>query len=203
MVSSNPILLLTPTPAYATLLSSTSTSTAVSGSINLIAHQHQTSLSETNVFVESSLLFMEHYKRFTKLIYDSIDSAHVKNAVRSYQSEPAAAAAAHYSSQCLFHSWLSARSGAAKCSGLCTSPAASLSLSPSSSTEQLEPETPLEQHLERLVTLPRSLKAICRRQILNQMIEVQKKKLAKTLIGDQIGNLSLPKRVKNYLLYAE
>lgn len=253
LVVSNPILLLTPTPSYASLLTiATNANAALTTTNNVISvvglshphhshhhhhhHNHKiqqfSDLSASNVFVDSSIIFLEHYKRFTKLLCDSIDSSRAKNLLRQRASSPVIDSCLcnsirsnhqhHNQNQKLINS--SSSNSASPTPSSCSSSSEYGSNTSLLLHQQVSLVSSLDMHLERLAITPRSLKSLCRRLVLTRLVDLEKKKKKTTqcnnqpsanspadldtqhnivLVSNQIAQLTLPKRVKNYLLYLE
>jgi hypothetical protein len=189
----NPILLLTPSPSYDSLisLSSSPTNTATTSSTPLISN---------NIMIDKSVLFLNHYKKFVKLLYDSMDNNTIK--------------------QCLNHKKNQHRHHSSFRSNLHISKEThSLDSLPEPTKQKLDDHISslklysiesLDMYLERLASTPRSLKSIVRRLILNKLIELQKSEKNHTeknqeliTIANQVSQLPLPKRIMDFLLFIE
>jgi hypothetical protein len=220
---------------------------------------------DENVFMDSSLLFADHYKRFAKLLSDAINDASSPKRVKTRSDSASSSSLStttttaqatasatsyhhhhhhHYGQNGHNHHHSHNQASNVKT----TTFTRQKSLLPSPSVDRQETAVSLESldaHLDRLACVPRSLKAICRRHILNRLVAAEKRKKTEVvvshmprsssssssalnlptanqhgtmgsssssgsnanpqivLISNQIASLPLPKRVKNYLLYAE
>ena len=222
-IGSHSVLLLTPTPSYASMLSISSASSSP-----LFISPDRSS----NVIIDSSMLFLSYYKKIVKLLFDSMNddvlrdcvkslntsnqhnhyrshNSHNQNYNRCYPSTPSSSKPATPYQQ---------NSHQIKCS-VCSSHAHLNACATES----------LDMYLERLASNPRSLKSLARRKILNRLIDTEQNRSSSTtnkflnnsknhhqcstkssnksssLIATPylVNKLSLPKRVKNYLLYIE
>ena len=172
--SNSPILLLTPTPSFASLLTLASPPSSAALALN------------HNVVIDSSILFLNHYKSFVKLLYDSMDMINIQ--------------------KCL------TRKGNHCCSPetITNSETTIKTVNTTLPTNQVIQIESLDEYLERLVLTPRSLKSITRRAILSNLVERQNLKTnpnmtssKEPLIINQVCQLPLPERVKEYLLFIE
>ncbi len=175
--SSSPILLLTPTPSYESLLF-------------LVAGSSIGSFSN-NIIIENNLLFLNHYKNFIQLFYDCMESDCIK---RSFISK----CEKHCHHQNYFyhsyynHSISSSSSGVSSRRSSCSS----------HHMPKLYSIESLDIYLENLASNPRSLKSIARRLILNRLTVNQTDK-HKNVLANRVAQLALPNRIKDYLLFIE
>lgn len=204
LAPSNPILLLTPSASYVSM-----TLSSISNQSNLVQNSLAT-LKSDNIIVDSSVLFLNHYKRFVKLLYDSMETSKVIEVVKSksltaspealYSPSSHSSCHHHHNHNHSIHQHRYRRN---------SSTGSPLYLNQSNKIYAVES---LEMYLERLVTSPRSLKSLARRFILNKLVESEKKKKQISDSNDsnsllpisvQVSKLPLPKRIKNYLLFIE
>lgn len=180
---SSPICLLTPSPSCVSLL-------GLSGAINQVLPS--LSIKSNNIVVDSMVLFLNYYKRFVKLLFDSMENSKIHEIVVAKHLNNDLQFCSHYGHQHhhSFHHSSNHRKNVPH-------------------SKKIYSIEPLDMYLERLVSSPRSLKSICRRMILNRLKE--NVKLANDLnnetgaiqVAAQIDDLPAPKRVKNYLLFIE
>ncbi|CAF0923731.1 unnamed protein product [Brachionus calyciflorus] len=179
ILSSNPICLLTPSPSYSSL-------------INLNAGIISNSVKSNNIVIDSSILFLNYYKRYVKLLFDSMENERISEVLKSRNIRVELSNGGFCTHHNHYHHHNYHRSGYHLKSG-----------------QKVYAIESLDMYLERLVASPRSLKSLCRRSILNRLSETQK--LQNDLNNDnglvqvasQIEDFNLPKRVKNYLLFIE
>ena len=185
---SNPICLLTPSPSYVSLL----TLNNLSGAANQVLSS--SGIKSNNIVVDSMVLFLNYYKRFVKLLFDSMENSKIKEVIGSKNLTNDLQLCSHHGHQ---HHHSYHHSSVHKIAK---------NIPHGKKVYSIEP---LDMYLERLVSSPRSLKSICRRMILNRLKE--NGKLANDLnsetsliqVTTQIDDLPAPKRVKNYLLFIE
>lgn len=229
LANSNPILLLTPSASYLSLLINNPNNHTNTSQATSLSQQHQQPLAlmtikSKNIVIESSILFLRQYKRLVKLILDSIESCGSSLVINHSNFH------SHYQDQSL---------------SSCSNGTAVLYISNNQQQQQQQqPQTGVHYHhhhhhhhhyhhhhhhnneadhltsnshslesleafLERLETQPRSLKTLARRQVLNRLIEVQKKRHYDNinefvyLVKNQVIQLRLPKRIQNYLLFID
>ena len=72
--SNSPILLITPTPSYESFI--------------LFASGPYSSQNANNIMINSSLLLLNHYKSFIRLLYNVIDASHIQKYIRFKIDEP-------------------------------------------------------------------------------------------------------------------
>ena len=200
-IGSHSILLLTPTPSYASMLSISS----ASSSPLFISPDRS-----NNVLIDTSVLFLNHYKKIVKLLFDSMNADTIRECLKatSYHSS--------YHSQQRHGHYNRCGPTASSIANKCASQTPSLTSHHHQkcvsclSSSQMES---LDVYLERLATNPRSLKSLARQNILNRVVTLKKAKKFSShehhyskhanLIATPalVEQLPLPKRVKNYLLY--
>lgn len=176
----NPVCLLTPSVSYASLITLNGLN---GGTVSA-------NIKSNNIVIDSSVLFLNYYKRFAKLLFDSMDNGKILEVVRSRNLCTDIQFCTHHqhTNQSSHHS---------------------RNVKSLQSGQKIYAIESLDMYLERLVSSPRSLKSLCRRMILNRLSETQKisndlnNEVGLVQVTSQIEQLSVPKRVKNYLLFIE
>lgn len=211
--SSSPILLLTPAPSYESLL--------------LLAGGTYSSQSSNNIIIDSSLLLLSHYKNFIKLLYDTMESESINKCLKyKMHSHESHIHCSHYHNHHHhqhrtshlnhrnhhhhhYHNNHHHHHHQHNSHHHHHQKRAQSDESLISSSKLYQTET-LDTYLERLASTPRTLKSITRRHILNQLSEQQAKQtlgdnpLFKTeIVANQIFQLELPNKLKDYLLFIE
>jgi hypothetical protein len=167
-----------------------------------------------NVLVETSTLFLNHYKNFVKLLYDSMDDEVLKECLKIQNESPIQHSHGHHHHH-HHHNHLSRRANHS-CNQHRHS-IQSINYVPAVNAPQSNIVDPkfysmesLTMYLERLVSTPRSLKSIARRRILTEMRRKQQQQQQTAhdshklfSIANQMSHLALPKRVRNYMLFIE
>ncbi|RNA15339.1 hypothetical protein BpHYR1_010782 [Brachionus plicatilis] len=180
---SNPICLLTPSASFASFLALNNLNGVTSN------------VKSNNIVVDSMVLFLNYYKRFVKLLFDSMENSKINEIFVSKSLVGDLQLCSHHNHQ-HHHSYHHSSSSMPNAKNL----------PPGQKVYSLES---LDMYLERLVSSPRSLKSICRRMILSRLKE--NGKLTNDLNNEstliqvtaQIDDLPAPKPVKNYLLFIE
>lgn len=180
LANSDPILLLTPSPSFLSLLHINSTS----------PNSCLDTFKSKNIVIESSILYLRQFKKLIGLLLNSIES--------------------NYSHSFIIHSHLllnnngngvviGQNSAVSNCY-----PAEALIHQRKKNKKEY---SSLDTLIEKISTHPKSLKNQARRCILNHLIGIQRKQRSDHsnhpvyLIKNQVLQLSLPKRIQNYLLF--
>jgi hypothetical protein len=202
-IGSQSVLLLTPTPSYASMLSISS----VSASPLFISPDRT-----NNILVDTSVLFLNYYKKIVKLLFDSMNVDTLRECVKSSKSQ-------QYSN---LNFNLNRNNNNTRCYPLTDSRPTNNNNSNNKSSKcnaclsstNVCPCESLDGYLERLTSNPRSLKSMTRRNILDRLVELQEARTQRqskhkaTPLGlistsNLVNQLPLPKRLKSYLLYFE
>ena len=185
-------LLLTPKPANNSLLV---TSTCASSRLT------------ADVQIDCSLLFLNHYKKIAKLLFDSMENDAIRECLKlngytpSHHHHHYHHFHHHANNNCFYQSSQTGNSNP-------TPMAACLSQTKGAHDS-------FEMYLEKLTSTPRTLKSIVRRHVWGTLVELKKSDEANSKVNklhkvnssvavvNQIQKLPLPKRVKNFLLFIE
>ena len=183
LANSDPILLLTPSPSFLSLLHINSTSPNSSLDI----------FKSKNIVIESSILYLRQFKKITGLLLSSIES--------------------NYSHCFIIHSHLLLNNnGSSNGVAIGQNSAVSNCYPTEALTHQQRNEnkkefSSLDTLIEKISSHPKSLKTQARQCILNHLIGIQRKQRSDHrnhpvyLIKNQALQLPLPKRIQNYLLF--
>jgi hypothetical protein len=192
---SPPPLLLTPSPSLASLFS---ISSATSNCSNNNVH----SSKHGKGFWDSSFFIINHYKYIIQFLFDAMDEKLVKEYL-SYR-----------------FNYISTPSGLFNIPNINDACHGNPNMPSSSLFNYLHFES-LDDYLERLSKTPRSLKSLCRRHILNRLVQLEKsrenifqetsKKQSQRseiqnttiIIANQVNQLPVSKRIKDYLLFIQ
>jgi len=181
--SLNPILLLTPSPSYDSLISLPLSQSNNCTYATTMSNNNNNNNSNNNIIIDKSILFLNHYKKFVKLLYDSMDNNTIKQCLKHKKNHYK-----HYYIRNYSVDTVEKQDG---------DHLAALKLY---SVESLD------MYLEKLASTPRTLKSIVRRHVLNQLIQNQKMNKSTdklTAIAKQVEQLPLPRRIMDYLLFIE
>lgn len=205
LISSDPILLLTPSPSYLSLLQFNNTVNNSSPNSNANHLNNVCSsvaspalmIQSKNIVIESSILYLRQFKKLLLLLIDSIETNYTHNCiVYSFQllNRTQIRSSIRLGQHCLADSHYDE-----------TQDSRNHRKSNGRNNQKNLPSH--EELINKLNTHPKSLKVQSRRCILNQLIVIQKKSKSELasdrvfLIKNQVLQLPLPKRMQNYLLY--
>ena len=157
---------------------------------------------QQNVIIDKSVLFLNYYKKFVKLLYDSMDNNTIKQCLKNKKNQ-------HRHHSYLHRTRVNSSTSSYSLTHTLDSIETENSSDESTASKIYSIES-LDMYLERLASTPRSLKSIVRRHILNRLIDSAKSDIthnrfqsSNCSIGQQVAQLPLPKRIMDYLLFIE